>query len=106
MKGIVELKSYRANVTDDAGREECARTAQVHPFVPRQAVNAVADADAKPPGERLVSLAFMRGPDARASLPLGPCLPRLARRYFEVRLGTYARVRCRLSAPEGRQTKR
>jgi hypothetical protein len=103
MKAIVELNDYRTRVAYHARRGEVARAAEVHPFVPRQAVRAVADADANrsPPRETFVSLAFMRRPDARASLPLGPCLPRPARRHFEARIGDCVRVRCRLPDTQG-----
>jgi hypothetical protein len=44
----------------------------------------------------LVPLAWTRLPDARASIPVGPCMPMIAKRYFEARHGHHVRVRCRL----------
>lgn len=61
-----------------------------------------ADADAGCcPSKPWVPLAWTRLPDARASIPVGPCMHMPAKRYFEARHAHHVRVRCRLPDIDG-----
>jgi hypothetical protein len=62
---------------------------------------ADADEGRHAPTRPSVPLAWTRLPDARASIPVGPCMPMPARRYFEARHGHHVRVRCRLPDIDG-----
>ena len=62
---------------------------------------ADADEGRRTPARPLVPLAWTRLPDARVSIPVGPYMPMIAKRYFEARHGHHVRVRCRLPDIDG-----